>query len=79
MNRAVLDMVGWFATGVFAVSYFVKDAALLRRIQALAALMWIGYGAAIGSIPVVGANAIVAGLALYSSLKRQPPSEPSQS
>lgn len=79
MNRVALDLIGWFATGVFAVSYFVKDAAMLRRIQALAALMWIGYGFAIGSMPVIGANAIVAGLALYSSLRRQPPSEPSRS
>ena len=83
MNRIALDMIGWVATAIFATSYFVKDSAVLRRIQACAALMWIGYGLAIGSMPVVGSNAIVAALAVFSSLRRDTqvsaPSEPSQS
>lgn len=72
MNRLTLDLIGWVATATFAVSYFVKDAAALRRIQAVAALIWIGYGLAIGSMPVIAANVIVASLAAYSSLRRQP-------
>lgn len=83
MNRIALDMIGWVATAIFATSYFVKDPAILRRIQAFAALMWIGYGLAIGSIPVVGSNAVVVVLAVYSSFRRgaqlNAPSEPSQS
>lgn len=84
MNGFTLDMIGWVATAIFATSYFVKDAAMLRRIQACAALMWIGYGLAIGSMPVVGSNALVAALAVYSSFRRSAQltastSEPSQS
>jgi hypothetical protein len=61
------DAVGWLATAVFALSYFVRDPAAMRRVQALAAGIWMAYGVLIGSAPVVGANLIVTGLALFSS------------
>lgn len=70
MNRVLLDLVGWAATATFLCSYFVKDPQLLRRIQALAAIIWIGYGIAIGSAPLTGSNVLVAALALYSSRRR---------
>lgn len=70
MNRLALDLIGWTATAMFAASYFVKDAALLRRVQAAAAVVWIGYGVAIGSAPLIGSNVLVAGLALYSSRRQ---------
>ena len=53
---AVLDWIGWLATATFASSYFCKQPAALRRVQALAALLWIGYGALIRSLPVVVAK-----------------------
>lgn len=71
MNRLLLDLIGWTATATFAFSYFVKDPVTLRRIQAGAAVIWIGYGLAIGSAPLIGANVLVAGLALYSSRRRE--------
>ena len=40
---------------------------MLRRIQAVAALIWVGYGFMIGAMPVVAANLIVATAAIYSS------------
>jgi len=64
------DVVGWLATGVFAVSYFVKEPAAMRRVQALAASVWIGYGLMIGAAPIVGANLVVAGLALFSAWRQ---------
>ncbi len=42
---------------------------MLRRIQAGAACLWIAYGVALHSFPVVVANVIVAAAALYSSLR----------
>jgi len=63
------DAIGWVATALFASSYFFKRPALLRRTQALAAGLWIVYGAIIGAMPVVAANSIVAGLALWSSFR----------
>ena len=63
------DTIGWVATALFAASYFFKQPATLRRMQAAAAGLWIIYGAVLHAMPVVAANAIVAGLALWSSLR----------
>jgi hypothetical protein len=69
LNRIWLEVIGWVATATFAGSYLVKSPATLRRLQALAAVLWIGYGMAIASMPVVGANLLVAAMALWSSLR----------
>jgi hypothetical protein len=65
-----VNMIGWVATAAFAISYFFRRPATLRKIQAFAACLWIMYGVAIGALPVIVANVIVAGAALYSSLRR---------
>jgi len=65
----MLDAIGWVATATFAFSYFLKEPASLRRVQALAALLWIGYGILIHATPVVVANLLVAAAAGYSSLR----------
>jgi hypothetical protein len=66
------DWIGWIATAVFASSYLCNDQAQLRRVQALAACMWVAYGAIIGAAPVMVANLIVAGVAVWSSLRPLP-------
>jgi hypothetical protein len=63
-----IEWIGWVATVLFASSYFWKQAVVLRRVQALAALLWVIYGVIIHALPVVVANVIVAGVAIYSSL-----------
>jgi len=63
----MLDALGWTATAIFASSYFFREPAALRQIQAAAAALWIIYGVAIGSAPVTVANLIVAAAALYAS------------
>ena len=68
----LLDWIGWVATATFASSYFFKHPAALRRVQACAALLWIGYGVLIHAMPVIVANVVVAAIAVYSSLKSQP-------
>jgi inner membrane protein len=67
----VFEWIGWIATAVFACSYFCKQPTTLRRLQALAALMWIGYGLIIGAAPVVAANSVVAVLAIYSTRRQR--------
>ncbi|HET9315619.1 MAG TPA: hypothetical protein VFQ51_08515 [Vicinamibacteria bacterium] len=67
----MLEALGWLATGLFVSSYFCKDQALLRRVQATAAVLWIAYGFAIGSAPVIASNVLVAAIAAYSSLERR--------
>jgi len=64
-----LNSIGWTATAVFSSSYFFKEAATLRRIQAAAASLWVLYGVAIHSAPVVVANLIVGIAAGYTSLR----------
>jgi hypothetical protein len=64
-----LNVIGWTATAVFSSSYFFKEAATLRRFQAAAASLWVLYGVAIHSAPVVVANLIVGIAALYTSLR----------
>jgi hypothetical protein len=67
----VFEWIGWIATAIFACSYLCKQPVALRRLQALAAVLWISYGLLIKALPVVVANLVVAALAIYSSL-RQP-------
>jgi hypothetical protein len=66
----VFEWIGWVATAVFASSYFCKQAVVLRCLQALAALLWIGYGVLIDAAPVIAANAVVAVLAIYSAWRQ---------
>jgi hypothetical protein len=67
----VFEWIGWIATAVFAVSYFCSRPAALRRVQALAALLWIGYGIIIKAPPVIVANLVVAAMAVISSFQRR--------
>jgi hypothetical protein len=62
-----LEWIGWVATAFFASSYFFKQADVLRKVQAGAALLWVIYGLIIHALPVVVANLVVASVALYSS------------
>ena len=66
----MLHWIGWVASAVFVSSYFCKQPATLRRVQGLAALMWVVYGAVIHALPVVAANLVVAGVAIWSSFAR---------
>lgn len=67
----MVEWLGWTATAIFVVSYFCKEAATLRRIQAFAALLWLGYGVVIQAAPVIVSNSIVVVVALYSSWPRR--------
>ncbi len=62
------DAIGYLATAVFVISYFSRQPAIMRRIQAIAAVLWLTYGVLIHAMPVIVANGIVAAVALWSSL-----------
>lgn len=70
-SRAMRDWswIGWVATATFVSSYFLKEPASLRRVQAVGALLWITYGALIHALPVVVANLLVAVVAIGSSFR----------
>jgi len=42
----------------------------MRRLQASAALLWVAYGIWMNALPIIVANVIVAGLAVYSDWKQ---------
>jgi hypothetical protein len=65
----MLNGLGWVATALFATSYFCKTSHAMRRVQASAALLWVGYGVWMNALPIIVANVIVAALALYSDWK----------
>lgn len=64
------EWIGWLATAIFVSSYAFKHPATLRRIQGAGAIAWLAYGVAIHSRPVIVANVIVAGTAIWSSFLR---------
>ncbi len=66
----MLEGLGWMATALFAVSYFAKTSRAMRRLQASAALLWVGYGIWMNALPIIVANVIVAALAVYSDWKQ---------
>jgi hypothetical protein len=63
----MVEPIGWVATCVFAASCFCKEPAVLRRVQAGAAVPWNAYGVLLKAPPAIAANLIVAGLAAWSS------------
>jgi hypothetical protein len=71
---ARFDWIGWLATAVFMVSYFVKGPVQLRRVQGVAAVVWALYGVMIHSLPVIAANILVAATATLSSFRKTSPS-----
>ncbi len=42
----------------------------MRRVQASAALLWVGYGIWMNALPIIVANVIVAVLAVYTDWKQ---------
>jgi len=63
------SMLGWLATAVFVGSYFFARPAALRAAQMAGAALWIVYGALIGAIPVVVANALVFAAAAWTVMR----------
>lgn len=65
------EWIGWVATALFGLSYVCRQAQWLRRIQAMAALLWIVYGVIIKAPPVIVANLVVAVMAVGSTWQRR--------
>ena len=63
------DTIGWFATALFASSYFAKSRRHLLVLQIAAAFAWIAYGMLLGALPVIVANSVVATAATFTVLR----------
>ena len=72
LNTNGTEWLGWCATAVFVGSYFCARPSHLRTAQMLGALLWIGYGALLGAVPVIVANVLVFAAAAWTARRAQP-------
>jgi len=72
MSRVAIECLGWAATCVFVASYFFARPTVLRGVQMLGALLWIGYGLLIGASPVIVANVLVFAAAAWTTFRKVP-------
>jgi hypothetical protein len=70
MSGIAIEWLGWMATAVFVGSYFCIRPSVLRAVQMSGALLWVTYGALIGSSPVVVANVLVFSAAAWTLFRR---------
>ncbi len=73
MSHVLIECVGWAATAVFVASYFFARPTLLRGVQMMGALLWIGYGLLIGATPVIVANVLVFSAAAWTTFRKERP------
>jgi hypothetical protein len=59
--------IGWVSTALTIGSYFCRSPRTLRLVQATGAVGWMSYGIAIGAPPIIAANVLVAGVAVWST------------
>jgi hypothetical protein len=71
MTHLAGESLGWGATAVFVASYFIHPARM-RAAQMLGALLWLAYGVAIGSSPVIVANVLVFSAAAWTTFRKAP-------
>ncbi len=69
MSAETAGLIGWVATSLTVASYFFHNQVTLRRVQAVAALLWITYGVAIRARPIIAANVIVTTVAFWSTIR----------
>ncbi len=67
MDSILIETVGWIATAVFTISFLFADAVRMRAVQICGAILWMGYGLLIGSVPVVVANILVFVVACWTT------------
>lgn len=61
------DAIGWAAAGIFPLSYLAKKPLHLVSIQFVASTVWIAYGVATASGPVIVANVVTCTAAGWSA------------
>jgi CBS domain-containing protein len=68
----LIAAIGWIATALFASSYLFKRPAALRKVQALAAALWVVYGLVIHAAPVVDGARQMVGIVSFVELSARP-------
>lgn len=62
----LVESIGWVATAVVAISFFFGNPRTLRIVQIFGAVLWLLYGAAIESLPVIVANSLIISVASWT-------------
>lgn len=69
MKPDALPWVGWAATALTVSSYFFRNPGKLRMVQAVGAVLWIGYGVLLDSWPIISANVLVTAVAVWTTVR----------
>jgi hypothetical protein len=67
----MIEILGYIATFMVGLSFMMKDMTTLRIVNALGCLIWIWYGAAIDSMPVIITNVGIFGIHFGKLLKEK--------
>ncbi|MCL1126129.1 YgjV family protein [Shewanella surugensis] len=66
---SMVELLGYFASIVVAVSFMMKDIIKLRCLNCTGCLLFALYGVLIDAWPVAGMNAFIAGVNFYHLFK----------
>ena len=69
LSQTSIDLIGYFATSLFTLSYVFKQPKALLSLQVAAASTWLLFGILVHQTPVIVANILVA-LSAFISLVR---------
>lgn len=59
MNETFIEYLGYAASAAVLISFLMKSIRVLRTVNTIGCLLFIGYGILIGSIPVIITNAAI--------------------
>lgn len=66
-----VELLGYVAMFTVAGSFLLKDVLKLRLVNSIGAILFVIYGALLGSIPIVGLNLFVAFVNGYYIIKQK--------
>lgn len=61
----MIEMLGYVATIIVAISFLMKDVVKLRLVNSVGCLCFVLYGVWIGSIPVALLNSLIVAINAY--------------
>lgn len=67
----MIEILGYIATFMVGLSFMMKDMTTLRIVNSLGCLIWIWYGVAIDSMPVIITNVGIFGIHFSKLLKEK--------
>jgi hypothetical protein len=70
VNSNVVELIGYLASALVVASFAMKSVVRLRVVSLIGSVVFVIYGVALGSIPLIITNAAAAGLNLWN-LRRE--------